>query len=188
MGLMDGKRGLVVGIANDHSYAYFIAQSLLEHGATCLFTHLPGDKMNRRVGKAIDQLGVPKPWLESMDAGKDDDLDRVFGKIGDDFGSIDFLVHSIAFAARRIERSGRPASRLISRHVKHAGEAALDDLETVLGELRALGGEAGLREKKRGVFYLRSRAFLHFHEDPGGFYADLWTWKPVPAALKVAPL
>ncbi|MCH8260246.1 MAG: enoyl-ACP reductase [Planctomycetes bacterium] len=100
MGLMDGKRGLVVGIANDRSYAYFIAESLLEHGATCLFTHLPGDKMNRRVGKAIDQLGVAKPWLESMDAGKDDDLDRVFGKIGDDFGSIDFLVHSIAFANR----------------------------------------------------------------------------------------
>ena len=100
MGLMDGKRGLVVGIANDRSYAYFIAESLLKHGATCLFTHLPGDKMNRRVEKAIDQLGVPRPWLESMDAGKDDDLDRVFGKIGDDFGSIDFLVHSIAFADR----------------------------------------------------------------------------------------
>ncbi len=100
MGLMDGKRGLVVGIANDRSYAYFIAQSLLKHGATCLFTHLPGDKMNRRVEKAIDQLGIPKPWLEPLDAGKDDNLDRVFGKIGDDFGSIDFLVHSIAFADR----------------------------------------------------------------------------------------
>ena len=101
MSLMDGKRGLVVGIANDRSYAYFIAESLLKHGATCLFTHLPGDKMNRRVGKAIDQLGIPKPWLESMDAGEDDDLDRVFGKISDDFGSIDFLVHSIAFADRK---------------------------------------------------------------------------------------
>ncbi|MEE9129666.1 MAG: enoyl-ACP reductase [Phycisphaerales bacterium] len=98
MGLMDGKRGLVVGIANDRSYAYFIAQSLVKHGATCLFTHLPGDKMNRRVKKAIDLLGVSEPWLESMNAGEDDDLDRVFGKIGDDFGSIDFLVHSIAFA------------------------------------------------------------------------------------------
>ncbi len=53
MGLMDGKRGLVVGIANDRSYAYFIAESLLKHGAECLFTHLPGEKMKRRVGKAI---------------------------------------------------------------------------------------------------------------------------------------
>ena len=42
MGLMDGKRGLVVGIANDHSYAYFITESLLAQGAECLFTHLPG--------------------------------------------------------------------------------------------------------------------------------------------------
>jgi len=98
MGIMDGKRGLVVGIANDHSYAYFIAESLLKHGAECLFTHLPGEKMERRCVKAIDQLGVKDPWLASMDAGSDEDLDRVFAKIGSEVGSIDFLVHSIAFA------------------------------------------------------------------------------------------
>ncbi len=58
MDLMDSKRGLVVGIANDHSYAYFIAEALLRHGAECLFSHLPGDKMERRVRKAVSQLGV----------------------------------------------------------------------------------------------------------------------------------
>ncbi len=100
MGLMDSKRGLIVGIANDHSYAYFIAEALLRHGAECLFTHLPGDKMLRRVGKAIDQLGVKDPWLEAMDAGSDEDLDRVFDKLKSDVGTIDFLVHSIAFADR----------------------------------------------------------------------------------------
>ena len=100
MGLMDSKRGLVVGIANDHSYAYHIAESLVKHGAECLFTHLPGDKMLRRVSKAIGQLDVNDPWLESMDAGSDEDLDRVFDKVAGDFGSIDFLVHSIAFADR----------------------------------------------------------------------------------------
>lgn len=98
MGLMDGKRGLVVGIANDYSYAYFIAESLLREGAECFFTHLPGEKMHRRCAKAIEQLGVENPWLESMDAGSDEELDRVFEKLGSDFGSIDFLVHSIAFA------------------------------------------------------------------------------------------
>jgi enoyl-[acyl-carrier protein] reductase I len=100
MGIMDGKRGLVVGVANDHSYAYFIAESLLREGATCLFTHLPGEKMQRRCAKAIEQLGLEsgKYWLQSMDAGLDDDLDRVFNQIKSDFGSIDFLVHSIAFA------------------------------------------------------------------------------------------
>lgn len=100
MGIMQGKRGLVVGIANDYSYAYFIAESLLREGATCLFTHLPGEKMQRRCAKAIEQLGLEpdKFWLASMDAGSDDDLDRVFSEIKSEVGSIDFLVHSIAFA------------------------------------------------------------------------------------------
>ena len=106
MGLMDSKRGLVVGIANDHSYAYFIAQSLLQHGAECLFTHLPGDKMRRRVERAVGELGVKEPWLEPLDAASDDDLDRVFAKIGSDFGTIDFLVHSIAFADKTWLKNG----------------------------------------------------------------------------------
>ncbi|HWB20815.1 MAG TPA: enoyl-ACP reductase [Phycisphaerales bacterium] len=98
MGFLDGRRGLIVGIANDHSYAYYIAQSLLREGAQCLFTHLPGEKMQRRCAKAVEQLGVTSPWLEPLDAGSDEDLDRVFTKIQSDFGSLDFLVHSIAFA------------------------------------------------------------------------------------------
>lgn len=110
MGMMDGKRGLVVGIANDHSYAYFIAESLLREGAQCLFTHLPGEKMERRCAKAIEQLGVKSPWLAPMDAGADDDLDRVFTKIGSDFGSLDFVVHSIAFADKDWLKDGVFAS------------------------------------------------------------------------------
>ncbi len=54
--------------------------------------------------------------------------------------------------------------------MKHAGQAALDVLEGLLTRLRGLGE---MREKSRGVFYLRSKAFLHFHEDPTGLYADL---------------
>lgn len=54
--------------------------------------------------------------------------------------------------------------------MKHAGPQALDALEPLLERLRGLGG---LREKTRGVFYLKSRSFLHFHEDPSGFYADI---------------
>jgi enoyl-[acyl-carrier protein] reductase I len=98
MGLMDGKRGLIVGVANDYSYAYYIAKSLLREGAQCLFTNLPGERMERRVRKAIEQLGIADPWLEPMNAASDEDLDRVFEKIAADFGTIDFLVHSIAFA------------------------------------------------------------------------------------------
>ncbi|HEY5072945.1 MAG TPA: hypothetical protein VII63_13050 [Caulobacteraceae bacterium] len=54
--------------------------------------------------------------------------------------------------------------------MKHAGGAALDRLEPLLAVVR---GFSGLREKSRGVFYRRSRAFLHFHEDPSGLYADM---------------
>ena len=106
MGVMDGKRGLVVGIANDHSYAYSIAESLLREGAELLLTHLPGEKMERRVRKAAGQLGLDDPWLEAMDAGSDEDMDRVFSKIQDDHGSIDFLVHSIAFADKTWLKEG----------------------------------------------------------------------------------
>ena len=54
--------------------------------------------------------------------------------------------------------------------MKHAGPEALDQLEPVLARLRKLNG---LRERKRGAFYRGSSAFLHFHEDPAGFFADL---------------
>ncbi|HUO06234.1 MAG TPA: hypothetical protein VMU16_13635 [Candidatus Binataceae bacterium] len=54
--------------------------------------------------------------------------------------------------------------------MKHAGPAALDRIEPVLAKIRKV---AGLTEKKRGVFYRRSQAFLHFHEDPMGLFADL---------------
>ncbi len=53
--------------------------------------------------------------------------------------------------------------------MKHATRVALDALEELLRELRAV---EGLTERKRGVFYRGSSAFLHFHEDPAGFFAD----------------
>jgi hypothetical protein len=54
--------------------------------------------------------------------------------------------------------------------VKHAGEAALDIIEPLLTELRRL---EGVRERKPGVFYKKSSAFIHFHEDPAGIFADV---------------
>ena len=56
--------------------------------------------------------------------------------------------------------------------MKHAGAQALDRLEPVLKEIRRLGG---LKERKRGAFYCGPIGFLHFHEDPAGFFADLKT-------------
>jgi hypothetical protein len=68
--------------------------------------------------------------------------------------------------------------------MKHATPIALDALEDLLAQIRATGT---LSERKRGVFYKRSSAFLHFHEDPGGFFADVkagpaWERFPVNTA------
>ena len=54
--------------------------------------------------------------------------------------------------------------------MKHAGQEALDRLEPLLAELRK---RDGLKEKSRGIFYRAGRAFLHFHEDPKGMFADI---------------
>ena len=54
--------------------------------------------------------------------------------------------------------------------MKHAGSAALDQLDGLLAQIRK---HSDLREKSRGCFYQKSSAFLHFHEDPEGFFADL---------------
>jgi hypothetical protein len=65
--------------------------------------------------------------------------------------------------------------------MKHAGSAALDAVEPLLGEIRSV---LSLTERKRGVFYRKSTAFLHFHEDPEGIFADLRDtsgWLRLPA-------
>ena len=65
--------------------------------------------------------------------------------------------------------------------MKHATTVALDALGPLLEKIRAF---EGLTERKRGVFYRRSSAFLHFHEDPAGFFADLRIgpeWQRFPA-------
>ncbi|MFW6060652.1 MAG: enoyl-ACP reductase FabI [Phycisphaeraceae bacterium] len=108
MGLLDGKKGIVFGVANDRSYAWFIANALVDQGATCAFTHLPDEKgkMERRCRQAVEAMGVTDPWLMPCDVSKDEDLDAVFNKLGEDFGSIDFVIHSVAFADRQYLQLG----------------------------------------------------------------------------------
>jgi len=100
MALLSGKTGLIVGIANDRSYAWHIARSFLEHGARCAFTHLPGEKNERRTRRAVESLGVSDPWLVPLDASSDADLDKVFAAYAQSFDAMHFLVHSIAYAER----------------------------------------------------------------------------------------
>lgn len=100
MGLLDGRIGLIVGIANERSYAFHIAKSIIEHGGRCAFTHLPGEKNERRTRRAVEELGVKDPWMFPMEAGSDADMDAAFAKYAESFERMDYLVHSIAFAER----------------------------------------------------------------------------------------
>ncbi len=107
MRLLEGRKGLVLGVANDHSLAWHIARHLIDHGAECGFSHLPGEKMERRVRKTLDAGGVRDPWLYPCDVGRDEDLDALFAAAGAHFGRLDFVVHSLAFADREYLQIGR---------------------------------------------------------------------------------
>lgn len=106
MALLAGKVGLIVGIANERSYAWFIAQALQQHGAKLAFTHLPGEKNERRTRRAVEALGIAEPWLVPLDASKDEELDAVFASYAERYDAMHFLVHSIAFADRDWLRPG----------------------------------------------------------------------------------
>jgi len=100
MTLLNGKVGLVFGVANDRSYATSIAQSLTAQGATCAFSHLPGEKNERRTRKGLESIGITDAWMHPCDAGKDEDLDAVFTAYAKAHKRLDFVIHSIAFAER----------------------------------------------------------------------------------------
>lgn len=97
MGLYEGKRGLIFGVANKNSIAWGIAQALAEEGATLGFSYA-GEILQKRVTPLANGLG--SDFVEECDVTDDAAIDELFTKVQDRFGSIDFLVHSIAFAPR----------------------------------------------------------------------------------------
>lgn len=98
MSLLDGKVGLIFGVANERSYAWHIARALLEHGAECAFGCLPGEKNEARTRLAIEALALDEPWIKPCNVASDEDLDDLFDAYGRDFQHLDFLIHSVAFA------------------------------------------------------------------------------------------
>jgi len=96
MGILSGKVGLVMGVANDRSIAWAIGEKLLAEGAELAFTHLPGPSSQRRVHNLVDPY-KPKLVLP-CDVQKDDDIAAVFDAISRTYGRLDLVLHSIAFA------------------------------------------------------------------------------------------
>ena len=104
-GLMAGKRGLIMGLANDKSIAWGIARALAEAVAELAFSYR-GEALKKRVDPLAQQLG--SDFVEECDVGDEASLDRLFQTLKDRWGKIDFAVHAIGFSDKN-ELRGRYA-------------------------------------------------------------------------------
>jgi len=104
-GLMEGKRGLVMGVANDHSIAWGIARTLARNGAELAFTY-QGDALAKRVRPLAEQAG--SKFVLPCDVEDIASVDAVFEELGNRWGTMDFLVHAVAFSDKN-ELKGRYA-------------------------------------------------------------------------------
>src|ERR1700688_4516144 len=103
--LMKGKRGLIMGVANDHSIAWGIAKAVAAQGAELAFT-FQGEAQGKRVRPLAEQLGVPE--VLPCDVEDIDSVDAVFETLRGKWGRLDFLVHAIGFSDKN-ELKGRYA-------------------------------------------------------------------------------
>ena len=103
MGILDGKKAVIFGVANDHSIAWGIAQALRREGAELAFSYA-GEALERRVRPLAEQVGAT--FVEECDVTSDEAIERVFAKLADSFGPFDILVHAVAYA-RREDLTGR---------------------------------------------------------------------------------
>jgi enoyl-[acyl-carrier protein] reductase I len=95
MQLMNGKKGIVMGIANDRSLAWGIARALAEQGAQMAFSY-QSEQLLKRVKPLADSIGNVE--LVECDAANDESISLLCGKVAEKFGKIDFIVHAIAYS------------------------------------------------------------------------------------------
>ena len=101
--LLQGKRGLIMGVANDRSIAWGIASACAAQGAELAFTY-QGDAFRKRVEPLIQSIGAS--FLAPCDVEDEDSIAALFDRLGTEWGSIDFLVHAIAYSDKE-ELKGR---------------------------------------------------------------------------------
>jgi enoyl-[acyl-carrier protein] reductase I len=105
MALFTGKKGLILGVANNFSIAWHIAKAIMDQEGVCGFSHLPDKpdderkKMRMRVSKCTETYPNNTRFLMPLDVQKDEDIAAIMAKAKEEFGTIDFLLHSIAFAS-----------------------------------------------------------------------------------------
>lgn len=97
MGLLEGRKALIAGVANDHSIAWGIAQAFRREGARLAFSY-GAENLERRVRPLAESLGVE--LVNRCDVGNDEEIAHLFGEIREMWGDLDIVVHSVAFAQR----------------------------------------------------------------------------------------
>ena len=96
--ILEGKKALILGVANDRSIAWGIAQAFKEQGASVALTY-PNEAMKKRVVPLGEELGAS--FTCEVDVTSDDDLDTLANTVESEWGKFDILVHSVAFADRK---------------------------------------------------------------------------------------
>src|SRR6202158_1667185 len=101
MGIADGKRALIVGVANEKSLAWAIAQEVSGQGAEIALT-FQGEILEKRVRPLAQQIGAQV--VGELDVGNDEQIAKVFANVKQSWGGLDMLVHAVAFAEREALR------------------------------------------------------------------------------------
>ena len=97
-GILAGKKGLIVGVANNRSIAYGIAKACKTQGAQLAFTFL-NEALEKRVRPIAEELGSEK-YVYELDVSKEEHFSALADALKKDFGTFDFIVHSVAFAPK----------------------------------------------------------------------------------------
>ena len=138
--LMKGKRGLVMGVANDHSIAWGMAKALHESGAELAFTY-QGEAFGKRVKPLAESIGAN--ILLDCDASNESDLDMVFDTLKAEWGEIDFIIHAIAYSDKN-ELQGRYVDTTLDNFLKtmHISCYSFTSVMRRAKDLMAEGGSA----------------------------------------------
>jgi len=123
MGLLDGKNGIIFGIANKRSIAWAIAQAVGREGARLALTY-QGERLKENVEELAEKLD--KPAILPCDVTDDEQIGSVFQNLKEEFGQLDFIIHAVAYALRddlegHFVNTSREGYRIAQDHQRRSG-------------------------------------------------------------------
>jgi len=169
--LMAGKRGLIMGVANDRSIAWGIAQAIAAQGGEVAFTY-QGEALEKRVRPLAESLG--SSLVVPCDVADDADMDAAFGAVEQAWGGLDFLVHAIGFADKQYLRG---------RYLDTPRDAFLQAMDISCYSFVAVGRRAAALMKRGGaqltLSYLGAERVTPHYNVMGPWKPACATWRPI---------